>query len=177
MIPRAGAGPSDGGRDAPYADDATVWNIRRMVARSIRFGLVAGPVVWNGFSFDGADEGVVTGGSGDFMTVDGLWDMKTSRYAPSPVHTLQVLTYWRLGLRSVHADRYRRVRWLGIWNPRLDAAWMVDVNRIGADVTSIVDRDVIGFRDSPPAGAQEPVDGERGGDDHDDGHDRPQQTP
>lgn len=104
----------------PYADDATVWNIRRMVARSVRFGLVAGPVVWDGFSFDGANYGVVTGGSGDFMTVNGLWDMKTSRFAP--VHTLQVLTHQRLGLRSMHADRYRRMRRRGygirVWTRR-----------------------------------------------------------
>lgn len=54
---------------------------------------------------------------------------------------------------------------------------MADVNRFGADVTSVVDRDVIGFRDSTPAGAQEPMDGDCGGDNHDDGHDGPQQTP
>lgn len=164
-------------RRNPRADGVTVWNIRRMVARSVRFLRTAGPVVWDGFSFDGAGAGLVTGGSGDFLTVDGLWDMKTSRYAPTPVYTLQVLSYWRLGLRSVHAEPYRRVRRLGIWNPRLDAAWVIDVRRIGGDVLGVVDRDVLGFPGSTAAGAGESVDDDRRGDDVDGADHHPEDAP
>lgn len=44
--------------------------------------------------------------------------------------TLQVLTYWRMGLHSRYPV-YRSIRRLGLWNPRLDTAWLLDVDRIG----------------------------------------------
>lgn len=133
-----------------WPSEAVVWNVRRMVARARAFLDVYGPVVWEGFSFDGAYTELVTSGSGDYLTGDGLWDMKVSRYAPNPVYTLQILMYWRMGLRSVHHERYAPVRRLGLFNPRLDEAWMVDMDRIPDEVREVVDRDVIGYgRDDP----------------------------
>lgn len=56
------------------ADDATCWNVRRMVQRSCRFLDAFGPVVWEGFTFEGGYTPVVSYGDGDFLTGDTLWD-------------------------------------------------------------------------------------------------------
>lgn len=135
----------------PVPDTATWENLTRMVARSRAFFDAYGPVVWQGFTFEGAYTDRVTSGSGDFLTGDTLWDFKVSKYPPSAVHTLQLLVYWRLGVHSVH-DAYRAVRRLGLFNPRLDAVWLLDVDGIDAGLVSWVDHELIGYpADSPAA--------------------------
>lgn len=125
---------------------ATVHNVRRMVARTLRFMDRMGPVVWEGFTFDGGYTDRVTSGDGDLLTADGLWDLKVSRWPPNPTYTLQLLVYWRLGLHSTHPE-YLRVRRLGLYNARSDTMWSIPVARIGADVVHAVERDVIGYAD------------------------------
>lgn len=125
---------------------ATVYNVRRMVARTLRFMDRVGPVVWEGFTFDGGYTDRVTSGDGDLLTADGLWDLKVSRWPPNPTYTLQLLVYWRLGLHSTHPE-YLRVRRLGLYNARSDTMWSVPVARIGADAVRAVERDVIGYAD------------------------------
>lgn len=66
---------------------ATVYNVRRMVARTLRFMDRVGPVVWEGFTFDGGYTDRVTSGDGDLLTADGLWDLKVSRWPPNPTYT------------------------------------------------------------------------------------------
>lgn len=105
-----------------------------------------GPVVWEGFTFDGGYTDRVTSGDGDLLTVDGLWDLKVSRWPPNPTYTLQLLVYWRLGLHSTHPE-YLGVRRLGLYNARSDTMWSVPVARIGADAVRAVERDVIGYAD------------------------------
>ena len=125
-----------------------LWDLRRMVARMLRFLADRGPLVEEGYTFPGAWTGLVTAGSGDLMTADGLWDMKVSRYPPSQAQTLQMLVYWRLGVHSVD-PRYREdVRLIGLVNPLLDMTWELPVADVPADVCERVDQDVIGY----PAG-------------------------
>lgn len=117
-----------------------------MVARTLRFMDRVGPVVWEGFTFDGGYTDRVTSGDGDLLTADGLWDLKVSRWPPNPTYTLQLLVYWRLGLHSTHPE-YLGVRRLGLYNARSDTMWSVPVARISADAVRAVERDVIGYAD------------------------------
>lgn len=127
-------------------DMDTVWNIRRMVARTLLFLDRYGPVVWEGFTFEGGYTDLVTSGAGDFLTSDTLWDMKCSSYGPNPTQTLQLLVYWRMGVHSVHAV-YRDMTRLGLFNPRLDVAYLLDVADIPDDVIHAVEHEVIGYGD------------------------------
>lgn len=128
----------------PVPDDATRENLTRMVARSLAFLDEYGPVVWRDFSFEGAYTDRITSGSGDFLTADTLWDMKVSKWPPNSKQTLQLLAYWRLGVHSVH-DVYRGLTRLGLFNPRLDTAWILDVDRIDGDLVSWADHELIGY--------------------------------
>lgn len=115
-----------------------------MVARSLAFLDEYGPVVWRDFRFDGGYTDLITSGDGDFLTCDTLWDFKVSKRPPTPMGTLQVLTYWRMGLHSRYPV-YRSIRRLGLWNPRLDTAWLLDVDRIGDGLRGLVDERIIGY--------------------------------
>lgn len=103
-----------------------------------------GPVVWDGFDFEGGYTDRITSGSGDFLTADTLWDFKVSSYRPNPMYTLQLLVYWRMGLHSVH-DEYRMVRRLGFFNPRRDEVWLLDVDRIDGRLVDWTDHELIGY--------------------------------
>lgn len=125
-------------------DEATIQNVRTMVERSLRFFDEYGPVVFDGFTFEGGYTDTVSFGDGDFMTADTLWDFKVSKSRPTKNHTLQVLMYWRMGLRSIHAE-FQNVKYLGIYNPRLNEVYRTSVDDIPRDVIVEVDRDVIGY--------------------------------
>lgn len=125
-------------------DEATIQNVRTMVERALHFFDEYGPMVLNGFTFEGGYTDTVSFGDGDFTTVDTLWDFKVSKARPTKNHTLQLLMYWRMGLRSIHAE-FQNVKYLGIYNPRLNEVYRISVDDIPRDVITEVDRDVIGY--------------------------------
>lgn len=54
--------------------------------------------------------------------------------------------YWRMGLRSVHPE-FRNVRYLGVYNPRLNVASRIEVSQIPDEVIDAVEKDVIGYEE------------------------------
>lgn len=98
----------------------------------------------DGLTFEGGYTGYVATGDGDFLTDDTLWDFKVSKQKLQNKYTLQLLMYWRMGLHSVHPE-YRNVKYLGIYNPRMNVVYRLDVNNIPADVISTVETEVIGY--------------------------------
>lgn len=125
-------------------DAHTIENIRVMVERSLRFFEQYGPKVLDGLTFEGGYTGCVATGDGDFLTDDTLWDFKVSKQKLQNKYTLQLLMYWRMGLHSVHPE-YRNVKYLGIYNPRMNVVYRLDVNNIPEDVISTVETEVIGY--------------------------------
>ncbi|MDO4595461.1 MAG: hypothetical protein Q4B30_00580 [Coriobacteriaceae bacterium] len=130
--------------DIDDIDAPTIENIRTMVNRALSFFDKYGPRVLDGFTMDGGYTSTVSSGDGDFLTSDTLWDFKVSKNPPTKDHTLQLLMYWRMGLHSVHPE-FKSVRYLGIYNPRLNTVYRVGVDDISADVISSVEHDVIGY--------------------------------
>lgn len=125
-------------------DTSTIENIRVMVNRTLHFLDVYGPKILDGFTFEGGYSDVIVNGDGDFLTADTLWDLKVSKNPIKKEHTLQLLMYWRMGLRSVYPE-FRNVRYLGIYNPRLNVASRIEVSQIPDDVIDTVEKDVIGY--------------------------------
>ena len=117
-------------------DESTIQNVRTMVGRALHFFDEYGPMVLNGFTFEGGYTDTVSSGDGDFTTADTLWDFKVSKSRPTKNHTLQLLMYWRMGLHSTHTE-FQNIRYLGIYNPRLNEVYRISVAE--------VERDVIGY--------------------------------
>lgn len=124
-------------------DAETIENIRTMVNRSISFMEKESPIVADGFTFEGGYTNEVTSGDGDLLTHDGLWDFKVSVNNPTKDHTLQLLMYYLLGLRSIH-DGFEQVRKLGIFNPRLNKEYTVHLSDLDGTILSSVSNDVLG---------------------------------
>jgi hypothetical protein len=125
-------------------DRNTIENVRAMVLRSKKFFDEYGPKVLDGFTFKGGYTNVVTSGDGDFTTKDTLWDFKVSKLPYKKEHTLQLLMYWRMGLHSVHPE-FRTIKYLGIFNPRLNTVSRIAVKDIPIEVIQKVEVEVIGY--------------------------------
>lgn len=125
-------------------DDQTVFNIRTMVDRSVRFWEEYGPITSNGFNFEGGYTDVITSGDGDYLTEDTLWDFKVSKDGLKTKHTLQLLVYYIMGQHSIHSE-FVGIRYLGVFNPRLNMVYTYDVSQIAQEVIGEVECDIIGY--------------------------------
>ena len=125
-------------------DELTIQNVRTMVERSLHFLDVYGPKVLDGFTFEGGYTDIVNTGDGDFTTTDTLWDFKVSKMYVKKEHTLQLLMYWRMGLHSIHME-FQSIKYLGIYNPRMNEAYRIAVDDIPEDVIAEVEKEVIGY--------------------------------
>ena len=130
--------------DEIQPDMATIANIRTMVNRSLSFWKQYGPVVIDGFTFKGGYTKTISSGDGDFLTADTLWDFKVLSSPPKSTHTLQVLVYYIMGIHSVHSE-FKRIKRLGIFNPRLNNVYLLDIDLLPADVIKTVETEVIGY--------------------------------
>ena len=125
-------------------DISTITNIRTMVERSLKFLEKYGPKVLDGFTFEGGYTNIVSSGDGDFTTSDTLWDFKVSKLKPKKEHTLQLLMYWRMGLHSIHPE-FKDIKYLGIYNPRLNIVYQLAVDKISSYIISKVENEIIGY--------------------------------
>ncbi|MCX0405412.1 hypothetical protein, partial [Clostridium perfringens] len=81
-------------------DKDTIDNIRYMIKRSLKFIEIYGPIIKDGFTFEGGYTNLVSKGDGDFLTKSTLWDFKVSTKNPTNAHTLQLLMYYLMGINS-----------------------------------------------------------------------------
>lgn len=128
----------------PEPNHSTLFNIRLMVTRMVRFFAEYGPVTADGFTMEGGYTDIVSCGDGDFLTRDTLWDIKTSKNPPKPKDTLQVLMYYIMGKHSWN-ECFRTIQNVGIANPRLNQIWLLNAGMIPAAVIQQVEKDVIGY--------------------------------
>ena len=126
-------------------DAETISNIRIMVNRSLSFWKEYGPIVVDGFTFEGGYTSVVSSGDGDFLTTDTLWDFKVSKEAPKSQHTLQLLMYYIMGCHSIHKE-FQDIKNLGIFNPRLNKIYLLEIANISDEVIQEVSSEVIGYK-------------------------------
>ena len=124
-------------------DSETIHNIEVMINRSLTFWKNYGPIIKDGFTFEpNGYTNTVNAGDGDFLTSDTLWDFKLSKKKPTSKHTLQLLMYWIMGQHSGQ-EIYRNIHRIGLFNPRLNTAYLLDMNTVPAETIQIVEKDVI----------------------------------
>ncbi len=143
-------------------DKATIQNIQTMVKRGIDFFNKYGQIVKEGFTFEpkkkdekayekmiktgkgtyGGYTAAVDSGDGDFLTVDTLWDFKVSKSKPTSKHTLQLLMYWIMGQHSGQ-EIYKKIKKLGIFNPRLNMVYLLDIKNVSDEIIKAVESEVI----------------------------------
>lgn len=133
--------------DMMTPDDATIDNIIMMVKRALAFSDEQGIASIGPVGFDGGYSATVRNGFGDFVSVDTIWNFRTSWSMPDERDTLRVLMYWRLFMHSSCAEAEKqRIRFIGIFNPRRNEVYRIAVANIPDDLIVTLDRDVIEYR-------------------------------
>ena len=117
---------------------------RILVERTLKFFDIYGPIVSDGFTFEGGYTDVISTGDGDYLTNDTLWDLKVLKNKFNKNHTLQILIYWRMGLRSDY-ETFKNIKYLGIFNPRKNTAYRFDVEKLSEDIIEEIDEKIIGY--------------------------------
>ncbi|MCI9412798.1 MAG: hypothetical protein HFG36_12160 [Eubacterium sp.] len=126
----------------PDAD--TIENIMIMINRSLSFWKEYGPITKDGFTFEGGYTDTISTGDGDYLTKDTLWDFKVSKDEPKPKYTLQLLVYYIMGMHSIHKE-FKSIKNLGIYNPRMNKVYTIDIGTISKLVIDEVSKEVIGY--------------------------------
>ena len=126
-------------------DKDTISNIHCMVQRSLKFIDEYGPIIKDGFNFEGGYTDLVTTGDGDFLTKDTLWDFKVSNKAPTNKHTLQLLMYYLMGTHSIHEEDFLDIKNIGVFNPRLNTVYLLKISDIPKETIKAVSEQVIGY--------------------------------
>ena len=130
--------------DDIQADDSTINNIKIMIERSISFFENYGPIIVDGFTFEGGYTSIINAGDGDFLTEDTLWDFKVSSRAPTTAHTLQLLIYYIMGKHSIY-NEFDNIEKLGIFNPRLNCVYLKEIKDIPLETIELISKEVIGY--------------------------------
>lgn len=126
-------------------NEQTINNIRVMVKRCVEHFKKYGGVVSNGFEIPKhAFTDKITNGDCDFMTETILWDLKVSKNNPTTAHTLQLLIYYLMCEYSGVSD-FKDITSIGIFNPRKNAEYVLDIASISKDVIDIVKTEIIGY--------------------------------
>lgn len=125
-------------------DQATIENVRIMVERTLNFIEKYGPITKEGFTFEGAYTKVISTGDADYLTEDTLWDLKVLKNYFTKNHTMQLFIYRRMGLRSDY-ETFKKIKKLGIYNPRKNKAFTYDLSKLSQETIRIVDEEVIGY--------------------------------
>jgi hypothetical protein len=131
--------------DTVDSEDEAISNMRTVVKRGIYFFDKYGPTISGELTFDGGYTKKVTAGDGDLVTKETVWDFKVSKKDPTENHTLQILMYYLMGIHSEHAAKFERFENLGLFNPRLNRAYLLNIKKIPEEVIKKVSRDVIGY--------------------------------
>ena len=122
----------------------TIENIRILVNRNLQFFKKFGPVLRCGFEFPGAYTNKIMKGDADYLTNDTIWDLKVSIHSPTSQNRLQLLIYYLLAKHSTDKI-FRDVSKIGIFNPRINTAYLLDINNIDSNIIKNVEQNIIGY--------------------------------
>ena len=123
-------------------NEQTIKNIRTMVQRSLLFFEMFGPIIKDGFTFEGGYTDTISTGDGDFLTQDILFDFKVSKNEPNTKYTLQILVYYIMGLHSIH-NCFKNLTGLGLFNPRLNKVYLYDLSKLSPEIIKEIEQNVI----------------------------------
>ncbi|MDR3152271.1 MAG: hypothetical protein LBT85_02255 [Bifidobacteriaceae bacterium] len=126
-------------------DEKTVSNIRIMVNRSLYVLRKYGPVLLDDIAFNGAFTNKVNSASGDYLTPEGFWNFANTLDRADNLDILQLLSHWIMGLHSVHKNKFKNVKYLVIFSPRLNKLYYIEVDKIGQNTISSISKRIIGY--------------------------------
>ncbi|MCV3734506.1 hypothetical protein OF375_02865 [Ureaplasma miroungigenitalium] len=98
-----------------------------------------------GFTIPDAYTSKITNGDGDLIIGNYLCDIKVSKYSFTSKYTLQLLIYYLMGLKSSKKAVFEKIKYLALYNPRMNLCKIIDVSTIDKNVIDEVNLKVIGY--------------------------------
>lgn len=126
-------------------DQQSIDNIKAMIMRCIAFMKEFGPIIKEGFTFEGGYTDKITSGDGDFITEGTMWDIKLSPKGIDKDNTLQLLIHYLMGLHSNYPELLKIFK-IAFFNPRLNKIYIMDTSDISEEVIKEVETKVIGYK-------------------------------
>ncbi len=123
-------------------NETTVPDINKMARRCCDFFSTSRRVIKFNFDFEGAYNEKVSCGKGDFLTKDGIWSISVSKALPSEFEFVLLAAQYVLGQHCHDAAKFRKIKNLGIFNPRLCRAFSVNVGDIPKDIISVLTKEL-----------------------------------
>lgn len=128
-------------------DDDTIENVVTIVNRTLNFWKEYGPITKDGFTFEGGGyTPTIATGDGDYLTKDTLWDLKVAKRTFNKNYSLQILVYYLMGQHSKQTI-FDSITKIGLFNPRVNEYYILDIADIPEDTIETVETDVIGYPD------------------------------
>lgn len=124
-------------------DSETLLNISKMAARNAEFFSGSRKILKFNFDFEGAYNSVVSCGAGDYLTKDGIWCISVSGALPSEFEFITLAAQYILGQYCHDAAKFRKIKKLGIFNPRLCKGFYVNVSDIPKSIISALTKELI----------------------------------
>ena len=97
-----------------------------------------------GFDFEGGYSERITSGNGGYLTNDTLWIITVSDSVTS-YDTLLVSVQYIMGLHSYISPYFKKLKRLGIYNPRLDAEYTLNICDIPKKVIQEISKHIIQY--------------------------------
>ncbi len=97
-----------------------------------------------GFDFEGGYSECITSGNGGYLSSDTLWNVTVSD-SVTCFDTLLVLVQYIMGLHSYNSRFLKKIKRLGIYNPRLDAEYTLNISDVAEKVIEDVSKNIIGY--------------------------------
>ena len=126
-------------------DKVTINNIEIMVQRGVDFLHHCSSIIKTGINLEGSYTDIVVNGDIDYLTDNALIDFKVIRGDFTADHSLQILMYYLMGLRSFHSEDFQKVKWLALFNPRKNNVCFIHIKDISKSVIDEVSTRVIGY--------------------------------
>lgn len=110
-----------------------VENIREMINRSLLYFKQQSKVTKVGETLSIKCNVGNIHGDYDYLTEDSLIDMKVLNKKITNKHTLQIILYWIIGMKS-KKKRFNNVKYLKFYNPRLNVEYQFDLDELTSDI-------------------------------------------
>ena len=125
-----------------------ILNIRVLVNRNLAYFKKQNAIVDFGVTFDGGYTDLVTSGDCDYLTDDGLWDLKVTDKKLNNVNILQLLAYYTLGMHSHKVLRFKKISYIGIANPLLNLVYYFDLRSLSNAQLDDISNFLLGYQHS-----------------------------
>lgn len=126
-------------------------SIRVLVERTLHYLSYYGGIKEYGTTFEGGYTDLVDSGDCDYLTGNGLWDLKITDKQMTNTFILQLLAYYTLGMHSERVDTFKWIKSIGIINPLRSEVYYFKLYKLSNSILNFISHTLLGYKLAPHA--------------------------